>query len=270
MSAHSMVHQRRRSGRRSALHRRRSSSPFSPCEESGKDRRRSNRQSIATISSVESVSTNSSTSILAPQLIAMSNHTIYLTNHIPTNTLKWSVRIGDIHLSVKRWWTDVYIYFFFSNWDDGVKSSSNMEVEALLSGGSNDEEQLGGHVALHKEVVGNMRYQPWPIGRKLRILRKAKLYVRQHEGVLQQRLAESRAAKDVFASARLLLTKVSLNYTLPLLERLHNHRTIIKNHRLIHLDYSDDQQLISILSCHLQINHWNLSFKNMILNTSWK
>lgn len=113
MSAHSMVHQRRRSGRRSALHRRRSSSPFSPCEESGKDRRRSNRQSIATISSVESVSTNSSTSILAPQLIAMSNHTIYLTNHIPTNTLKWSVRIGDIHLSVKRWWTDVYIYIFF-------------------------------------------------------------------------------------------------------------------------------------------------------------
>ena len=112
--------------------------------------------------------------------------------------------------------------------DNDVKSSSNIEMETLLSGGSNDEEQLDGHVALHKEVVGNMRYQPWPISRKLRILRKAKLYVRQHEGVLQQRLAESRAAKDVFARARLLLTKVSLYYfSLHLEQKNHLNNLII-------------------------------------------
>ena len=65
------------------------------------------------------------------------------------------------------------------------------------------------HVALHKEVVQNMRYQPWDMARKLRILRRAKTFVRQHEGALQQRLAESRTAKDVFARGRILLTKVS-------------------------------------------------------------
>ncbi|XP_046454543.1 transmembrane channel-like protein [Daphnia pulex] len=63
------------------------------------------------------------------------------------------------------------------------------------------------HVALHKEVVQNMRYQPWDMGRKLRVLRRAKSFVRQHEGALQQRLAESRTAKDVFARGRLLLAK---------------------------------------------------------------
>jgi hypothetical protein len=66
------------------------------------------------------------------------------------------------------------------------------------------------HVALHKEVVQNMRYQPWDMGRKLRVLRRAKSFVRQHEGALQQRLAESRTAKDVFARGRLLLAKVNV------------------------------------------------------------
>lgn len=68
------------------------------------------------------------------------------------------------------------------------------------------------HVALHKEVVQNMRYQPWDMGRKLRVLRRAKSFVRQHEGALQQRLAESRTAKDVFARGRLLLAKVYLRH----------------------------------------------------------
>ncbi len=64
------------------------------------------------------------------------------------------------------------------------------------------------HVALHKEVVQNMRYQPWDMARKLRVLRRAKTFVRQHEGALQQRLAESRNAKDIFARGRMLITKV--------------------------------------------------------------
>ena len=79
-------------------------------------------------------------------------------------------------------------------------------------GGFYDQQQQDStleHVALHKEVVQNMRYQPWDMARKLRILRRAKTFVRQHEGALQQRLAESRTAKDVFARGRILLTKVS-------------------------------------------------------------
>ena len=67
------------------------------------------------------------------------------------------------------------------------------------------------HLAMHKEVVQNMRYQPWDLGRKLRILRRAKAFVREHEGALQQRLSESRSAKDVFARGKQLITKVTKN-----------------------------------------------------------
>ena len=71
-----------------------------------------------------------------------------------------------------------------------------------------NEEQVNQHLALHKEVITSMRYQPWDLGRKLRVLRRAKLYVSQHEGALQQRLAEARTAKDVFARGHIILAKV--------------------------------------------------------------
>ena len=81
--------------------------------------------------------------------------------------------------------------------------------------GGAEDQQPTAHVALHKEVIQGMRYQPWDLGRKLRVLRKAKLYVRQHEGALQQRLAESRTAKDVLARGRILIIKVhSLHFML--------------------------------------------------------
>lgn len=84
--------------------------------------------------------------------------------------------------------------------------------EAMVIGGYDDDQGQQDstleHVALHKEVVHNMRYQPWDMGRKLRVLRRAKLFVQQHEGALQQRLAESRTVKDFFARGRLLTAKV--------------------------------------------------------------
>lgn len=78
-----------------------------------------------------------------------------------------------------------------------------MEPEDQQPSSSSHHQQL----ALHKEVIQNMRYQPWSLGRKLRILRKAKQFVREHEGALQLRLAESRAARDVFARAQLFISK---------------------------------------------------------------
>lgn len=88
-----------------------------------------------------------------------------------------------------------------------------MNIPMEEAGGGYDEqdqqESTLEHVALHKEVVQNMRYQPWDMGRKLRVLRRAKLFVRQHEGALQQRLAESRTVRDFFARGRIITTKVS-------------------------------------------------------------
>lgn len=91
-------------------------------------------------------------------------------------------------------------------------SRFQMNIPMDEAGGYYDQGQQEStleHVALHKEVVQNMRYQPWDMGRKLRVLRRAKLFVRQHEGALQQRLAESRTVKDFFARGRMLFGKVS-------------------------------------------------------------
>ena len=77
-----------------------------------------------------------------------------------------------------------------------------------------DEQPSSSHhnqqLAMHKEVVQNMRYQPWDLGRKLRILRRAKQFIREHEGALKLRLEESRTAYDVFAQAQLFFSKVGL------------------------------------------------------------
>lgn len=53
-----------------------------------------------------------------------------------------------------------------------------------------------------------MKEEPWPLSKKMKLVRQAKLYVRKHEGVLQERLAQNRSTKDVIARVSLLITKV--------------------------------------------------------------
>ncbi|OXU24019.1 hypothetical protein TSAR_012214 [Trichomalopsis sarcophagae] len=69
------------------------------------------------------------------------------------------------------------------------------------------EEQILDNLKLHKEVLYGVKQQPWPLRKKLKLVRQAKAYVRKHEGALQERLAQTRSTRDAIARASILLTK---------------------------------------------------------------
>ncbi|XP_031776655.1 transmembrane channel-like protein 2 isoform X2 [Nasonia vitripennis] len=69
------------------------------------------------------------------------------------------------------------------------------------------EEQILDNLKLHKEVLHGVKQQPWPLRKKLKLVRQAKAYVRKHEGALQERLAQTRSTRDAIARASILLTK---------------------------------------------------------------
>lgn len=62
---------------------------------------------------------------------------------------------------------------------------------------------------MHKEVLSGVKQEPWPLYKKMRLVRQAKAYVRRHEGALQERLAQSRTTKDIIARASLYISKVN-------------------------------------------------------------
>ncbi|XP_011687100.1 PREDICTED: transmembrane channel-like protein 3 [Wasmannia auropunctata] len=72
---------------------------------------------------------------------------------------------------------------------------------------SSNQEQIFENLNLHKEVLSGTKQQPWPLRRKIKLVRQAKAYIRRHEGVLQERLAQSHSTKDVIARVSLFMTK---------------------------------------------------------------
>lgn len=69
------------------------------------------------------------------------------------------------------------------------------------------EELIFEKLKLHKEVLSGIRQQPWPLRRKIKLVRQAKIYVRQHEGALHDRLAQRHSTRDVLARMSILLDK---------------------------------------------------------------
>nr|XP_003702159.2 PREDICTED: transmembrane channel-like protein 3 isoform X1 [Megachile rotundata] len=72
---------------------------------------------------------------------------------------------------------------------------------------SGSQELIFEKLKLHKEVLSGVKQQPWPLRRKIKLVRQAKSYVRRHEGVLQERLAQTRSTKDAIARISLFITK---------------------------------------------------------------
>ncbi|CAH1389370.1 unnamed protein product, partial [Nezara viridula] len=68
-----------------------------------------------------------------------------------------------------------------------------------------EQEQIFQNMRIHKEVVAHIKYQPWPIQKKLRLVQAAKSYIKQHEGQIQERLAQRRSARDILARINILL-----------------------------------------------------------------
>lgn len=75
--------------------------------------------------------------------------------------------------------------------------------------GSSNQEQIFENLTLHQEVLSGAKQQPWPLRRKIKLVRQAKAYIRRHEGALQERLAQSHSTKDVIARVSLFMTQVA-------------------------------------------------------------
>lgn len=71
------------------------------------------------------------------------------------------------------------------------------------------KEQIVENIRLHKEVLQSVKYQSWSMRRKMRLVRQAKAYVARHEGALQERYAQSRNTRDLWARFKLLMAAVS-------------------------------------------------------------
>ncbi|CAB0039482.1 unnamed protein product [Trichogramma brassicae] len=91
--------------------------------------------------------------------------------------------------------------------DCGVGSRSAATTNTALV----EEQRIFENLKLHKEVLNGVKQQPWPLGRKLKLVRQAKVYVRKHEGALQERLAQSRSTRDAIARASIIIAKMMEN-----------------------------------------------------------
>ncbi|XP_050515872.1 transmembrane channel-like protein isoform X2 [Diabrotica virgifera virgifera] len=90
--------------------------------------------------------------------------------------------------------------FTNSSGDTAITMDENIAAEAT-------QEEIFENIKLHKEVLSNVRMQPWNMRKKLKLVIQAKAYIKKHEGVLQERLAQSRSTKDWLARWHILLIK---------------------------------------------------------------
>ncbi|VVC45319.1 TMC [Cinara cedri] len=77
----------------------------------------------------------------------------------------------------------------------------NIEEDSL------SEEQLFENIRLHKEVLGSVCLQPWPMRRKMKLVQQAKEYVKKHEGQLQERLAMKKNTWNLWARFKIFIVK---------------------------------------------------------------
>lgn len=73
------------------------------------------------------------------------------------------------------------------------------------------QEEIFENIKLHKEVLSSVKMQPWNTRKKIRLVKQAKAYIKQHKGVLQERLAQNRSTRDMLAKWNLYLTQVVMN-----------------------------------------------------------
>ncbi|XP_046920657.2 transmembrane channel-like isoform X2 [Dermatophagoides farinae] len=65
------------------------------------------------------------------------------------------------------------------------------------------EEEISETIRAHKQIIATMKHQNWPMYRKLKILNRAKHYIKKHEGELKQ----SKQAKDLVAKWKVYMER---------------------------------------------------------------
>ena len=63
---------------------------------------------------------------------------------------------------------------------------------------------------LHKEVVDQVKFQLWPLDKKLRMLRQAKLFVSQHEKEMENQLKSDKSFWSYVKQFQLKTVQITL------------------------------------------------------------
>lgn len=74
------------------------------------------------------------------------------------------------------------------------------------------QEQIFENIRIHKEVLQQVKWQPWTMKRKLKLVQQAKSYIAQHEGELQERFASSRSYRDIWQRFKIVIGAVCPPY----------------------------------------------------------
>ncbi|KAF5276476.1 hypothetical protein FQA39_LY06545 [Lamprigera yunnana] len=74
------------------------------------------------------------------------------------------------------------------------------------------QEQIFENIRLHKEVLTNVKMQPWNMRKKLKLVMQAKSYVKRHEGALQERFTQTHSIKNMIARWNIYLVKKWQHY----------------------------------------------------------
>lgn len=73
------------------------------------------------------------------------------------------------------------------------------------------KEKIFENIKLHKEVLNNVKMQPWNMRKKVKLVMQAKNYVKKHEGELQDRFTKTHSIKNILARWNIYFVKVG-NY----------------------------------------------------------
>lgn len=74
------------------------------------------------------------------------------------------------------------------------------------------QEQIFENIRVHKEVLQQVKWQPWSMKRKLKLVQQAKSYIARHEGELQERFASAKSTKDIVARIKIVVNTVGLHF----------------------------------------------------------
>ncbi|XP_063632944.1 transmembrane channel-like protein [Cydia splendana] len=84
-------------------------------------------------------------------------------------------------------------------------TSSGETAISMDDQGAVTQEEIFKNIRMHKEVLSSVKQQPLDLRRKLKLVHLAKRYIKCHEGQLQERLAQSKSTRDIYARFNILL-----------------------------------------------------------------
>ncbi|KAM6943651.1 LOW QUALITY PROTEIN: transmembrane channel-like protein 3 [Xenentodon cancila] len=107
------------------------------------------------------------------------------------------------HKSIRK--TSRRIYSAYQDHQDGSSEDEGKDEERV---DSNDPEEMFQNIQYQKEIIANIRTRPWPMRRKLKVLKQAREIVLRYEGRLTRTRGYQTAGADLLKKLSRLLYNV--------------------------------------------------------------